>query len=83
VVAVVSAGIGSAGAAAGRRRAAARFAGLALRFALGFALRFAARAGFALRVAIFFFAPLPRDVRDFAADLAAFRRFLAMRAPFR
>jgi hypothetical protein len=56
---------------------------LALRFALGFALRFAARAGFALRVAIFFFAPLPRDVRDFAADLAAFRRFLAMRAPFR
>jgi hypothetical protein len=78
VVAVVSAAIGSAGAAGRRGRSAAGFRSLALRFGLGFA----ARAGLALRDAIFFFvAFLPRDVRDFAADFAAFRRFLAMRAP--
>jgi len=59
------------------RRGVARFA---LRFALGFALRFALlladRFAVIFRDAVFFEA-----LRDLAAVFAAFRRFLAMRAP--
>lgn len=55
------------------RRGAARRAG---RFAIRLAPRLADRF-----VVFFFDAFLLDPLRDFAADLAAFRRFLAMRAP--
>ena len=84
----VSSDAGCAAAAAGagrgalRRGAAARVElrrGVA-RFALGFALRFALlladRFAVIFRDAVFFEA-----LRDLAAVFAAFRRFLAMRAP--
>jgi hypothetical protein len=83
----------SAGAAAGARRGALtramRFTDrFADRFAARFAGRFAAfarRAEPARRTALFFFDRLDifilLDLRDFAALLVFFRRFLAMRVP--